>query len=199
MDIVSRVQIIKYHSDSIKRFGLGSHQALGWKEKENQLIRFNALVNGLPLEDSSVLDVGCGTGDLLQFFHDKNIKCDYTGIDQVKEFIEYAASKYEDKNSSFLLGDFCAADLNKYDFILASGAFSYRNPDPNFVYKMIARLFALSKKAFAFNLLENVELKEGNLVAYDKKEIMDFCEKLSSEVILKDNYVKGDYTVIMKY
>jgi SAM-dependent methyltransferase len=197
-DLFSRAHIIKYHNDSIKKFGVDSKEAIGWKDRSNQLARFEALSGSLKINDHSVLDVGCATGDLLEFLNSKNIKCEYTGIDQVRDFIEFAGDKFNGlKNVSFLLGDFWSADLGQYDFVLASGALSYRNSDRQFIYNIIARLYHLCRVTFAFNLLENVELKGGGLVAYDKKEIVDFCKKLSADVTLNDAYLDGDFTIVM--
>ncbi len=198
MDLLSRAHIIKYHNDSIKKFGINSHQALGWRKKNEQLLRFKILIESNKLNDCSILDIGCGTGDLLKYLISKNIQCEYTGIDHIKDFITLAGEKYKNQNNtSFLLGDFWTADLGKYDYVLASGALSYRNADPNFIFKMIAHLFSLSKKALAFNLLEKTDLKNGGLVAYNKNEILGFCKKLSSNVILKDDYLEGDFRILI--
>ena len=200
MDLLSRAHIIKYHNDSIKKFGINSHQALGWRKKNEQLLRFKILIEPNKLNDCSILDIGCGTGDLLAYLISKNIQCEYTGIDHIKDFITLAGEKFKvHNNASFLLGDFWTADLGKYDYVLASGALSYRNADPNFIYKMIAHLFSLCNHTFAFNLMEKAEMKDGGLVAYNKLEILDFCKKLSSDVFLKDNYLEADFTVIMRY
>jgi 2-polyprenyl-3-methyl-5-hydroxy-6-metoxy-1,4-benzoquinol methylase len=56
------------HNDYIKKFGLNSHQALGWRKKNEQLLRFKMLIGLNKLNDCSVLDIGCGTGDLLEYF-----------------------------------------------------------------------------------------------------------------------------------
>jgi len=198
MDLLSRAHIIKYHNDSIKKFGINSHQALGWRKKNEQLLRFKMLIEPNKLNDCSVLDIGCGTGDLLEYLIINNIHCEYTGIDQIKDFITLAGEKYKNQNNtSFLLGDFWTADLGKYDYVIASGALSYRHADPNFIFKMIAYLFSLSKKAFAFNLLEKTDMKNGGLVAYNKNEMLGFCKKLSSNVILKDDYLEGDFRILM--
>jgi hypothetical protein len=34
-------------------------------------------------------------------------------------------------------------------------------------------------------------------MTYNKNEILEFCKKLSPNVILKDDYLNGEYTVIM--
>jgi SAM-dependent methyltransferase len=197
-DHLSRAHIIKYHKDCIKTFGIASNEALGWKSKASQLARFKALAETGNFNGCSVLDVGCGCGDLLEFFNAQKIGCQYTGIDQVKEFIEFAGKKYEAQaNSSFLLGDFWSADIGHYDYVLASGALSYHNADPNFIYKIIFHLYSLSTHGFAFNLMELTGLKGGGLVAYDKRKIIHYCCKICPQVILKDDYLPGDYTVML--
>lgn len=199
MDILTRLQIIKYHQDAIIKFGINSKEALGWKNEKNQLARFNALYNINDLNNHSVLDLGCGIGDFLELLNENKIVCNYTGIDHLKDFIEFAAQKFKlQTNTCFLLGDCYKADLGCYDYILASGTFNYINKDPHFIYKTIAHFYELCNKAFAFNLLENVETNGGNLVTYNKNEIFEFCKKLSPQVILKDNYLVGDFTIIMK-
>jgi len=199
LDLLSRAHIIKYHNDSIKKFGVNSHQALGWRKKNEQLLRFKILIEPNKLNDCSILDIGCGTGDLLAYLISKNIQCEYTGIDHIKDFITLAGEKFKvHNNASFLLGDFWTADIGNYDFVLASGALNYRNADPNFIFKMIAHLFSLCNHTLAFNLLEKTDLKNGGLVAYNKNEILGFCKKLTSNVILKDDYLNGDYTVRMQ-
>lgn len=199
MDFLSRAHILKYHKDNIKTYGLESNEALGWKNKENQQIRFRILTQAGNFSNSSLMDVGCGTGDLLDFLDHNNISCNYTGIDQVKEFIELAGKKYEThSNASFLLGDFWSADLPFYDYIVASGSLSYRNSDPDFIYKMIFRLYCLSNIAFVFNLPGSVVLKDGGLIAYDKTRIVAYCNKICLNVKLIDNYLEEDYTIVME-
>ena len=198
MDFLSRAHIIKYHKDCIKTFGLESNEALGWKNRENQTIRFKNILEIGDLNGTTVLDVGCGTGDLFDYMNQQSITCNYTGIDQVKEFIELAGKKYRTHpNASFLLGDFWSVDVHRYDYVLASGALSYRNSDPEFIYKMIFRLYSLSEIAFGFNLMESTELKDGGLVAYEKNRILAYCQKICPNVIIKDNYLKDDYTIMM--
>lgn len=198
MDILIRAQILKYHNDSIIKYGINSKKALGWKDEKNQRVRFDALCNILDLNNHSVLDLGCGVGDFLEILNQNNITCDYTGIDQIKDFIEFASVKYKSQNNAcFLLGDFNKADLANYDYIIASGSLNYKNADPHFIYKTIAHFFSLSKITFTFNLMDNIETSDGNLMTHDKNEIIKFCKKLSSNVVLKDNYLKGDFTVIM--
>src|SRR4051812_13115335 len=103
MDILSRAHILKFHTDSIKAFGAENEKAVGWKNKQAQATRFAELLKIGDLKGSTVLDIGCANGDLVEYLLAGNIFCQYTGIDHVKEFIEFAADKYKDaERVSFL-------------------------------------------------------------------------------------------------
>jgi SAM-dependent methyltransferase len=73
-------------------------------------------------EDSSVLEVGCGNGDLLA-----NIKgSKTTGIDFSEEYINWAKEKHADKNIDFLVMDANKIELpQKYDLIILSNLIGY--------------------------------------------------------------------------
>ena len=61
-----------------------------WPELENILANLSA--------NSSILDVGCGNGRLLEALKDKNIK--YLGVDNGEELIELAKKNYPNNNFS---------------------------------------------------------------------------------------------------
>ena len=60
----------------------------------------------VPLSGERILDVGCGTGNNLQFFREK--WCSLTGVDSSGEKLEIARQKYGDR-AEFILGQ--AQDL----------------------------------------------------------------------------------------
>lgn len=53
-----------------------------------------------------VLELGCGTSDILKYFE----KCDYTGVDLDKHYIEYAKKRYKDKEWA----KFICSDVNEF-------------------------------------------------------------------------------------
>lgn len=68
------------------------------------------LVDALELTgSSSILDVGCGTGNLLWALKDQGVKCHWTGLDFSKEMLAKAADKAADYAGKT---DFINADLN---------------------------------------------------------------------------------------
>ena len=78
--------------------------------------RFNIIKEWKIIEkDSSILDIGCGTGHYSKLTDER-----YVGIDLEEKYINYCNSKYQNKNKSFLCKD--ASSLldkgEKFDIVL---------------------------------------------------------------------------------
>lgn len=73
-------------------------------------------------QDSSVLEVGCGNGDLLAAISGKH----KTGIDVSKEYINWAKDRHAGKNIEFLVMDANDISLNQtYDLIVVSNLIGF--------------------------------------------------------------------------
>ena len=62
-------------------------RALGWQSRGTQFRRFAVLAEIGSLAQTSVLDVGCGLGDLYGYLCTQNIWVTYTGYDLVPEMV----------------------------------------------------------------------------------------------------------------
>ncbi len=196
--ILDTATIIKYHNDRIESYAIGNAQALGWHSREGQLARFDVLANIGNLAYSSILDIGCGTGDLLPHLAARYNGITYTGIDLHESFLHEAAARYKDwPNATFLHGNILDMQLPQADFVLASGTLSYRNNDPQFIYKMIGKLYTATKKALAFNLLKTINTPSPILYIYEPTTIVAFCRTLSGNVTLIDGYFEEDFTAVI--
>ena len=129
----------------------------------------------------SILDVGCGYGELTKYLP-KNINYNYTGIDIVKSMIDYANKKNANKNMRFYLRDITKIN-KKYDFIICNGIFTLKNnltdlKMKNFVLKCINSFYKCSNIAFAFNIMsEDVDFKSKILFYPKIKMFIDFFNK----------------------
>ena len=90
--------------------------------KERQDIRSQALSKYVK-EKCSVLDYGCGFGDLATFFKKNDIEIDYHGCDAMENFLTIAKEKHP--SNFFFKVDIGEKITNKYDFIIASGVFNF--------------------------------------------------------------------------
>jgi trans-aconitate methyltransferase len=163
--------IVLFHKACAKEHGNGSVGALGWTNDEAQLARFAALSGIGDMNNKTVLDVGCGHGDLAPYLHNQFTGCQYTGVDQAPVFLDVAMKRYgQIRNTTFLFADFWSAVLPKADYVLASGALSYRNSNDRFLFDMIDKLFATSNIGLAFNLLSYLDNEDGLLRTYQAKK-----------------------------
>ncbi len=87
MELIEKATIIHYHRHRIKAFNCGTVQSLGWKGDDSQQKRFDVLAGVADLNGTSILDLGCGQGDLKCFLDKRFSAFSYIGIDQMPEFI----------------------------------------------------------------------------------------------------------------
>jgi len=83
--------------------------------------RFQTIFENVKIEDISILDYGCGPGNLCQWFKDeKRIPKLYHGYDIREETIQYAKEKHSDWMFTSETSTFAS-----YDMILLIGTISY--------------------------------------------------------------------------
>lgn len=71
-------------------------------------------------EGDSVLDIGCGTGEILSLFPDS---INYYGFDMSQSYIDFAKKKFQNKGQFEvgLVDELMVGDLPKFDWVLATG------------------------------------------------------------------------------
>lgn len=190
--------IFSYHQDMISSHGADSPLALGWLDRQSQMSRFEVLAGIADLSDHSVLDAGCGYGDLLPFLNQRFSGITYTGIEQMPELLAEALKRHAGEiNCHFISGNFVVMQLPQVDYVFASGSLNYRSTDPRFIYKIIEKLYKACRIGLAFNLLCKIP-DNGLLVAYDPVHILDHCRSLCNDVELVTGYAEEDLTVYMR-
>jgi SAM-dependent methyltransferase len=194
--LLDTAAIFRYHQACIRAYGNDGPAALGWTQPAGQQARFAALAGIGNLAHCSVLDAGCGHADLYPFLRARYPGVQYCGIEQVPELLAVAEARHGHAADVVLgRGDFRRAPLPPADYVLASGALSYRHHDPHFVYHAIEKLFAACRLGLGFNLLSREPVPGGLLVAYEPATIRQFCAGLADKVVLVEGYWAGDFTV----
>ncbi|OCX53156.1 hypothetical protein BEL04_02240 [Mucilaginibacter sp. PPCGB 2223] len=197
MGLIDWANIYRFNQACIKEHGNGDTRSLGWRDNNSQRLRFDALADIGDMTGHSVLDVGCGYGDLRDYLGARYPDITYTGIDNMQEFLTIAIERYGHlPDTTFLYGDFSNAILPRADYVFASGSLNYFNNEPGFIYRIIDKLFKTCNIAFGFNLLSDIA-PMGLLVAYDMNAIVKYCQKLSPNVILNNSYAADDFTIWM--
>ena len=197
MSLFNLPELKEDYTDSLKQYGPGP-KALLWWDYRSMAIRFRELVKDVPVEGKTILDAGCGMGDLLPFLYAKAPDFKYLGVDRSQDFIDIARKRYE--GHEFRVGDPFKDRLGMYDVVLSSGVMN-GNVDGWLKKrkKMIANLFDQTGEVLAFNMAGGLKpIADDSLIAYaDAQEIFDFCKTLTSRVVLRDHYLQKDFTIVM--
>lgn len=167
-------------------------KTLGWGSIKSQEIRFKILLEIYGFDKSdSILDVGCGYGDLSKFVEN------YTGIDIRKSAISNAIDMYPSINVS------CATVFDitrKFDWVFASGVFSFfdKNWDIN-TKTVVMRMFDICKKGVAFNMLSNLTpfSRDSDMKYVDIAEILVWLPEITHNFSIRHDYLKNDFTVYL--
>lgn len=199
MDLMEKAAIIHYHRRRIGEYASGTVGALGYRGAASQLQRFEALSAVAELNGCSVLDVGCGHGDLKGFLDGRFHAFSYIGIDLMAEFIAEARSLHGQRPSCyFCVADFSSAELPQADYVFASGVLGYRCTEPDYYFSMIETMYRAANKALAFNMLDaGMFPQHPLLVGHDLEKVITFCRTLSPNVKLVTGYLEDDFTVMM--
>ncbi|MBF9222680.1 class I SAM-dependent methyltransferase [Hymenobacter ruricola] len=196
--LLDTAAIVRYHRLRMQEHGADSVAALGWARPEGQQARFAALAGIADLTDCAVLDVGCGHADLYPFLQQRFAGVRYCGIEQLPELLDVAQARHgADRHVTLGGGDFLRASLPPADYVLASGALSYRHRNPDFIWRAIERLYGACRLGLGFNLLSQAPGPDGLLVAYEPAEIVAFCQTLAARVALVQGYWPDDFTVFV--
>jgi len=186
------------YRDAFARYG-ESPQALHWWDYVSMATRFKQLVLDLDIKDKTILDAGCGTGDLLPFLYMKADNFKYLGMDVNPDFIDIAKKRYE--GHQFLIGDpFFGKIGQKFDVVISSGVMNVYVKDwMQQRQQMIKSLFQLTNEVLAFNMAGSFNPESpDDVIAYaDTQKVLDYCLNLTSRIILRHHYNKRDFTIVM--
>ena len=100
------------------------------------------------MNNHSILDVGCGFGDLFGYLKKNKTDFDYLGCDINEKIINVAKDQYPDV--TFVVHDFLDLKLEKkYDWVIASGIFNFKlNDNEIYIQKMLTKMFQSCKIGF---------------------------------------------------
>ncbi|HMG07569.1 MAG TPA: class I SAM-dependent methyltransferase [Mucilaginibacter sp.] len=197
----------KLYGQLLREFG-ELPQAVNWKNKEAQEMRFQQLIKIIKTSgDFSINDLGCGLGDFVRFMEESALKFTYHGYDIAPGMIESAKAKFStNRNVSFeVIVD--PGTMKMADYTIESGIFNLRfdHTEESWLAHILKTLDIMNEKSrlgFAFNLLtkySDKHLMRDDLYYADPCFLFDYCKKnFSKNVALLHDYQLYDFTILVR-
>ncbi len=181
--------------DAATRHG-GGFSSLLWASPHTQAARFMALTRLVGLNGKSILDVGCGRADLLDFLLSRNVKpAHYVGLEGVAALADAADAKRH-PNAMIVRADFVREPLRLFvgaDVVYFSG--SLNTLDPVSFYATIRKAYDAAAETLVFNFLASPDLAGVSYLHWHQpNEVWGFCKSLTDDVRRLDDYLRGDMT-----
>lgn len=196
----------EHYEPLLSEHGAGA-LGVGWNSQRAQEVRFDQLARVLHGSRTpfSVLDYGCGTGDLLGWLRNRGISCSYTGFDISDRMVREASAAH----SAVDRATFTSAqhELSPADFVLASGIFNLRFGSGDeewhdYVVRTVDQLRRLALGGLAFNLLSSHSdpaRKQAGLHYADPAWWLDHClQRFSTRTAVLHDYDLWDFTVVVR-
>ena len=162
------------------------------------------MTDNIDLHGKSLLDVGCGCGDLFGLMKEKQAMSVYTGVDILEKMIERAAAEYPE--AAFFCADIFSSNFSSndsfgctsFDITFTSGIFNLNAGNNEiFLKKAVPVLAELADEAFVFNLLDpSSPDRDDNYFYYEPERAMELAETFSSKIKIIKGYLANDYTLI---
>jgi SAM-dependent methyltransferase len=203
---MSRIDVLKKHYEPRLDKYSDNSKVLDWENEDAQYKRFIAMTDNIDLSCRTVLDIGCGCGDLFDWFKKQNISAVYSGVDILDQMIARAKQSYPE--AVFFCADIFDSEFNSeielsrktYDITFTSGIFNLdAGNNEVFLRKAVPVIASLSEEAFVFNLLDpSSPDKDDNYFYFEPDAAIELVSGYAEKIELIQGYLDNDYTLICR-
>lgn len=198
MNPEDKAKYIERYNDRLKLYGYHL-KTLGWGgDRERQVRRFQVhmeMENFFPRKINSVLDVGCGFGDMGDYLriHYPHVK--YTGIDINPSLIEEGRKRFPQLD--LRVGEVTEMEPGSYDLVCESGMFNYQLEHQDqvaYIRKTLGQFFPICRIGISVDFMSTfVDFKQKNAFHMDEFEAIKIAKGLSSRILLRNDYLDYEY------
>jgi len=187
-------KIYEYYQSLFEQYGFDP-KSVGWGSKKGkQSLRFKILCQIGQLSNSSILDVGCGFGDLYGYLRYSRIKVRYHGVDINPNLLNIGKKFYP--RISLELRDLEKKKFHKkFDWVIASGITSHGSTYPHLT-KIMKEMFRICKRGVAMNFVsDKVDYKVKDLFYSSPEKILAITKSITNRYILHHDYMPFEFTL----
>lgn len=190
---------VAWYAGKVREYGF-DHRGLGFRTRASQRRRFEALAELGDFDGASILDVGCGFGDFLEFLAARGVRCRYLGLDACEPMIERCRGRFEPSEGRFVVADALAFEpAERFDYVVASGLFGLDSPGAHErIRPTLERLFEWARLGAACNFLSTRSPVpvEGRIYV-DPCKALDAAFDLTPAARLNHAYLPNDFTLYL--
>jgi SAM-dependent methyltransferase len=202
-DILANVA--QYYAAKLAQHGPVA-RGVDWNGEQSQTQRHRQFLRLFGEErEASVLDLGCGYGDFLDFLRLQGFTGTYMGYDISPEMIAAARQIHGDGDDRiWRVGAF---PLETADYAIASGILNVKGEVSvekwrEYVFETIDVLANAARRGFAFNVLTSSSdpvLFKSNLYYADPVEMLSYCiSRFGGSVALMQDYALWEFSILVR-
>ena len=186
----SGMRVTRYYSDLLQAHGYAP-QALAERADDKDHGFYTHLFRDVQLEGApSVLDVGCGMGDLLEFLASRQVApASYLGLDLVPAFVERCRERYPAAPFRFEWANFITrrfAPHERYELVVSMGVMVSRVLGYQaYVAACVDKMLRVSRRYVLFNLITEVDRSQGNYQETNQVGAITYLPRPQLEAILQ--------------
>ena len=173
-------------------------KTVGWGSESSQRLRFEVLLRGLEPKGKTILDIGCGLGNIIPFLEEcTGGDFSYIGIDVAEKLIDDARSSYGEVRKCFYVGDIFSVMVPSVDISVLSGALSLKvHGIEKYAQQTMARMYELSHEAACLNFLTKyVDFELEKNQHYKPEVVFSSAKRIAGRVNLFHDYPLYEFTV----
>jgi len=195
MEPVEQPNYLQPYARAVREHG-AEFPALLWASPQTQAMRFEAMAQLQDPTGLTVLDLGCGRADFLEWMIRNGMPPrKYVGIEAMAELAD-AAEEKRLTGANIIRADFVREPFRmqiRADVVYCSGAFNTIE-DGDF-YPAVQHAFAAAGRAMVFNFLCSPMLAGVSYLHWrDKRDVVRFGRTLTSDIMQHEGYLEGDCT-----